>query len=167
MLRLVAYAALAFLTVACPGTAVTSGPKRVSEPLPELSGVDLNGEPLSTSDFVGDVLVINVWASWCDPCEAEQPELVRVAAAYTDRGVSFLGIDHTDQNAAALAFVRRFGVPYPSLYDPEGRFSGDLGYFALPDTYVIDAAGTIRFVIAGATNEEELSGLLDELLGDA
>ena len=164
--KLAAYAAFAVFLTSCTGdpSAMGSGPQRVADPLPDLTGTDLSGERLSTADFLGRVLVINVWASWCDSCEAEQPELVRVAERYASRGVSFLGINHTDQQAAALTFAERFDVPYPSLYDPSGRFSGDLGYFALPDTYVVDAAGTIRFAIWGATDEEELSGLLDELL---
>jgi thiol-disulfide isomerase/thioredoxin len=138
--------------------------RRVDEPLPVIAGEDLDGEPISTQDHLGRVLVLNVWGSWCGPCETEQPDLVRVAEAYEDRGVSFMGINHTDQLAPAQAFVRRFDVPYRSLYDPAGRTAADLEYVGLPDTYVVDADGTLRVAISGPTDEAQLSALLDEVL---
>ncbi len=141
-----------------------TGVREVFEPMPVLSGEDLRGKPLSSQDLAGHVLVVNAWATWCTPCEREQPALVQVADRYAERGVRFLGIDHADQQAAALEWVRRFDVPYSSLADPSGRFAGTLGYIGLPDTYVVDASGTIRFVVTGPTDAEQLSGLLDRLL---
>jgi len=119
---------------------------------------------MSTEDHAGQVLVLNVWASWCAPCEAEMPELVKVARAYANRGVTFLGINHQDQLAAARAFAERYDVPYDSFHDDAGRFAAKLGYLGLPDTYVVDAGGTIRLAISGPTTEEQLSALLDEVL---
>jgi peroxiredoxin len=90
---------------------------------------------------------------------------VRVAHRYSSRGVQFLGIDHMDQDAAAHTWIARYHVPYPSITDPTGKFAASLDYFGLPDTYVIDATGTIRYVIGpGATSESQLSGLLDQVL---
>lgn len=158
------------LLVACTrtGTESTATPVRsVSEPLPPLSGNDLDGSPISTGQFRGDVLVVNAWATWCTPCEQEQPALVRVAHRYADEGVRFLGIDHMDQDAAATDWVRRYHVPYPSIADPSGKFAGSLDYFGLPDTYVVDAQGVIRYAIGpGATSEPQLSQLLDQVLAD-
>jgi thiol-disulfide isomerase/thioredoxin len=145
-------------------TAGTTVVRRLDEPLPTLAGDDLDGGPLSTDDFRGDVLVLNVWGSWCGPCETEQPALVRVAERFEADGVSFMGINHTDQVAQAKEFVRRFDVPYPSLYDPAGRTAADLGYVGLPDTYIVDRDGTIRVAINGPTDEAQLTALLDEVL---
>lgn len=138
--------------------------RRVADPMPALSGEGLDGAPLSVADYEGQILVVNVWATWCGPCEAEQPELVRVANAYAGRGVAFLGINHADQTAGANEFVRRFDVPYPSLSDPAGRIAASLGYVGLPDTYIVDAGGTIRIAINGPTTEAQLTALLDEVL---
>jgi thiol-disulfide isomerase/thioredoxin len=154
--------------VACTrgqATEADTGVRSMSEPLPVLQGEDLQGNQISSADFAGRVLVVNAWATWCLPCEQEQPDLVRVAQRFADRGVSFLGINHMDQTAAAKEWVRTYHVPYPSIADPSGRFAASFDYFGLPDTYVVDATGTIRYAIGpGATTEAQLSGLLDEVL---
>jgi cytochrome c biogenesis protein CcmG/thiol:disulfide interchange protein DsbE len=109
-------------------------------------------------------LVINVWADWCGPCRKDQPQLVRLADRYHEDEVRFLGINYQDDRDAARAWVEEFGVPYPSLYDPSGRTAVDLGYPFLPDTYVVDRQGTIRWVVFGASDEKELQDLIDDLI---
>jgi thiol-disulfide isomerase/thioredoxin len=137
--------------------------RTMDQPLGTLSGDAVAGGQASSADAAGSVLVVNVWASWCAPCQQEQPALVRVAHRYAGR-VAFLGVNYGDGTAAASAWVKRFKVPYPSLYDPSGKTAATLGYVGLPDTYVVDPGGTIRFAISGATTVEQLSGLLDQML---
>jgi thiol-disulfide isomerase/thioredoxin len=155
----------------CTSTSPTNGnPSRVvtrtDEPLPVLEGRTLDGKEISTRDFAGRVLVLNVWASWCGPCTAEQPALARLANRYEDDGVSFLGINHANEKREAIAWAENYDVPYPSLHDPNGAFADDLGYPYLPDTFVVDASGTLRVKIFGETNEQELGQLIDEVLAD-
>jgi peroxiredoxin len=140
--------------------------RAVAEPLPTLEGEDLQGNPLRSEDFRGQVLVVNAWASWCVPyCAQEQPDLVATATRYRDQGVRFLGINHADQRASAQEWVRHYDVPYPSLYDPSGRIAGLLGYYGLPDTYVVDPSGTIRYVIGpGPATAAQLSAAIDDVL---
>ncbi|MGE5225996.1 MAG: TlpA family protein disulfide reductase [Planctomycetaceae bacterium] len=140
--------------------------RTMDRPLGTLSGDAVAGGQVSSADAAGTVLVVNVWASWCGPCQQEQPALVQVAHRYAGR-VAFLGVNYEDQTAAAGAWVRRFKVPYPNLFDPSGRTAATLGYVGLPDTYLVDPGGTIRFAISGATTAEQLSGLLDQLLASA
>ncbi len=90
--------------------------------------------------------------------------LVELAGRYEGEGVRFLGINHQDDRDAARGWIREFEVPYPSLFDPSGGFAADLGFPALPDTYVVDRQGTIRWVVFGETDERELSGLIDDVL---
>jgi DsbE subfamily thiol:disulfide oxidoreductase len=150
---------------ACVAGDSLAGVAEQDRPLPRLAGETLEGDPLHAGRYAnGDVLVINVWADWCRPCRREQPQLVRLAKRYADRGVSFLGINYNDDHDAARAWVEEFGVPYPSLYDPAGRSAADLGYPFLPDTYVVDRDGTIRWVVFGETDERELAGLIDDVL---
>lgn len=155
---------------ACTGTGgdasdAGTSVRAVDEPLPTLSGPTIDGRQISSQDFLGKVLVVNVWANWCTPCQLEQPELVQVAKRYANQGVRFLGIDHQDQDAAAKAWVESYHVPYPSIADPTGKFAASLDYFGLPDTYVVDRTGTIRYAIGpGPTSATQLSGLLDQVL---
>lgn len=167
MHRLLGSACLALLlATACRGGEDSIfGVAKMDEPLPRLAGETLDGDRLNASAYAdGSVLVINVWAYDCAPCRREQPMLVELARRYEGDGVRFLGINYRDDLDAARAWVTEFDVPYPSLYDPNGRTAVDLGYPALPDTYVIDRNGTIRWVVFGETNEEELSGLIDGVL---
>jgi thiol-disulfide isomerase/thioredoxin len=138
------------------------------EPMPDLQGTTLAGGHLSTSEFAGKILVVNVWGTYCGPCERETPALVRVYDAYRGRGVAFLGIDHNELDlAGARTWWKAHDVPYPSLYDPQGRFAFDLDYIGLPSTYIVDREGTIRFQIPGETSRGQVSSLLDELLAGA
>jgi DsbE subfamily thiol:disulfide oxidoreductase len=142
-----------------------SGVAKQDRPLPRLSGETLDGDDLDAAAYAdGSVLVINVWADWCDPCRLEQPMLVDLADRYHDDGVRFLGINYQDDRDAARAWARQFDVPYPSLFDPSGTSAADLGFPWLPDTYVVDRGGTIRWVVIGETDERELAGLIDDVL---
>src|SRR5262245_32751457 len=161
-----------FAFAACTSTGDTASDggtsvRAVDEPLPTLNGPTIDGGQISSQDFLGKVLVVNVWANWCTPCQLEQPELVQVADRYAAQGVRFLGIDHMDQDAAARAWVESYKVPYPSISDPTGKFAASLDYVGLPDTYVVDRTGTIRYAIGpGATSAAQLSGVLDQVLAD-
>ena len=149
----------------CTGDDSVVGVAEQDEPLPRLAGKTVDGGHLDARSYAdGSVLVINVWADWCAPCRREQPQLVRLADRYEDEGVRFLGINYQDDRDAAKAWIEEFGVPYPSLFDPSGRSAVDLGFPALPDTYVVDRAGTIRWVVYGETDERELADLIDDVL---
>jgi cytochrome c biogenesis protein CcmG/thiol:disulfide interchange protein DsbE len=152
--------------VAAVAPACSAAQGEVSGALPALEGESVvDGSPLSSEDFAGDVLVINAWATWCVPCRTEQPALIRVFDAYRDRGVSFLGIDHLDDRASATHWIEEeFQVPYPSLFDPAGEFAAKLGYPGLPATFVVDETGRIRFRRFGPITEERLIGMLDRVL---
>ncbi|MBA3363619.1 MAG: TlpA family protein disulfide reductase, partial [Actinobacteria bacterium] len=109
---------LAVLTSCSDGDSVL-GVAQVDQPLPSLSGETVDSEHLDAAAYAdGNVLVINVWANWCDPCRREQPMLVDLADRYHDDGVRFLGINYQDDRDAARGWIREFEVPYPSLFDP-------------------------------------------------
>ena len=155
---------LAVLTSCSDGDSVV-GVAQVDQPLPSLSGETVDGEHLDAATYAdGSVLVINVWANWCDPCRLEQPMLVELAGRYEDDGVRFLGINYQDDRDAARGWIREFDVPYPSLFDPSGTSAADLGFPFLPDTYVVDREGTIRWVVFGETDEQELARIIDDVL---
>jgi thiol-disulfide isomerase/thioredoxin len=129
-------------------------------PAPQLSGTTLEGERLDIADYRGQVVVLNVWASWCPPCRAEAPNLIEVAEATKDAGVQFIGLNVKNDRDEALAFERKQGVPYPSLHDQPGvlltRFR-TLVPQVPPTTLLLDREGRIagRF-IGGVTTRELL-----------
>lgn len=135
---------------------------------PELQGTTLDGNELALSDWFGHIVVLNVWGSWCGPCRAEAPDLVRVAHETADRGARFLGIDTRDIPAAARAYVRHYGLPYPSLSDPGGQvlvnLNGIIPISAIPSTVVIDPDGRVAARVVGPTDYATLRGLIDDLL---
>lgn len=133
----------------------------------EVSGTTIDGEQVALSDYVGKVVVVNVWGSWCAPCRAEAPMLSEAARDLEDKGVAFLGIDSRDPSeAAARAFVRRFDVPYPSIYDQQGRtllaFRGTLTPNSVPSTVVIDKEGRVAASVLGEITRTTLYDLVDE-----
>lgn len=141
------------------------GVVEMDQPIPDLTTVDtVSGDPLPPDAFEGSATVINVWANWCEPCRQEQPALLATQARYADQDVRFVGINYNDDLELARRWVDDFDVTYPSLYDPQGRTAALLDYPFLPDTYVVDAAGTIRYAIYGETDADELSGLIDDVL---
>jgi cytochrome c biogenesis protein CcmG, thiol:disulfide interchange protein DsbE len=142
--------------------------RQMSSKAPDVGGQGLDGQEHAIADARGHVLVVNVWATWCGPCQDELPTIVRTAHTYAGRGVRFLGLDYADDSAQAREWVRSYGMPYPSISDPSGRFADDLGFVGLPDTYIVDRTGTIRYWLAGAIDdpakEKMFTGLLDEVL---
>jgi thiol-disulfide isomerase/thioredoxin len=129
-------------------------------PAPNLSGTTLSGDRLDVSDYRGQVVVLNFWASWCPPCRAEAPNLVEVAETTKAAGVQFVGVNVKNARDEALAFERKQGVPYPSLHDQPGvlltRFR-TLVPQVPPTTLLLDRQGRIagRF-IGGVTTRELL-----------
>lgn len=159
--------ALALLATACSGSAGADDPlgaKAMNEPAPALAGDTVQGGTVALADFQGKVVVVNFWATWCAPCRNEQPQLVQLSNEYRDQGVEFLGVTERDDTAKARAWVKEFSVPYPSIVDEPGAWADDFAFFGLPDTYVIDRAGVIRWSVFGQTDGDQLRPLINQVL---
>jgi len=143
-------------------------PPEERDQAPEITGTSLDGDPISLDDFVGKVVVINVWGSWCAPCRAEAPVLRQVSNENRRRGVRFLGIDVRDQQAAALAFESHYKIRYPSIFDPSGetllQFQNTIPPSAIPSTVVVDRDGRVAARIVGPTTYSQLSDLVDQVV---
>ncbi|MEU0637216.1 TlpA disulfide reductase family protein [Streptomyces albidoflavus] len=139
---------------------------------PAISGETLDGATFDLADHKGKVVVVNVWGSWCAPCRAEAPNLVKVAEDTADQGVQFVGINTRDSNKGpAIAFEKDYEVGYPSLYDPQGkqilRFPrGSLSPQAIPSTVVIDRDGKIAARTLQAVSEKQLRAMIDPVLAE-
>ena len=126
----------------------------------EVSGTTLTGAPLSLDRYAGKVVVLNVWGSWCSPCRKEARLLAGAARELQADGVAFVGVNTKDSSPdQGLAFERRYGVPYPSFFDPSGRtllaFRGSLIPSAIPSTVVLDPQGRVAASILGAVPSQQ------------
>ncbi len=124
-------------------------------PAPPLAGASLStGTRVSLASYAGRPVVLNVWASWCGGCIHEAPTLRSFTRAHPR--VAVLGINTLDSKAQAQAFARRFGLGFPSIFDPHGRLFVRLHSPGLPATLFLDRRHRIVFGIAGAASRAQL-----------
>lgn len=123
-----------------------------------------NGQTVSLPDFKGKLLVLNFWASWCQPCVQETPSLSQFAQQFADKGVVVLGVSVDKDQRAYNAFVQRFHPAFLTVR--ENKLHEDFGTFMYPETYIIDAKGKVVKKIAEAAdwNDPQLAQYVNSLL---
>jgi len=128
----------------------------IGKPAPAFSLNQLHkpDRTLATADMKGQVWLLNVWASWCVSCREEHPLLVELARA---KLVPIVGLNYKDEPAAGIKWLSQFGDPYDlSIVDRDGRVGIDFGVYGVPETFVIDKQGTIRYKQIGPVTVEAL-----------
>jgi cytochrome c biogenesis protein CcmG/thiol:disulfide interchange protein DsbE len=103
----------------------------------------------------GTPVLVNIWASWCGPCETETPDIVAAHAAWGDR-VRFIGVDAQDERSGAIEFLARQHVTYPSVFDPSNAIAISFGLFSPPATLFFDAEGTLVKTVPGQISAHDL-----------
>ena len=116
--------------------------------LPLLTGAP--GTRASRSGLLGEVRLVNVWATWCPTCLAEHGELMRIRR---ETGLSIVGISYKDDSSQARAWLKEYGDPYDfNVVDANGDLGVDLGVYGAPETFLVDAVGVIRYKHVGDVN---------------
>jgi len=135
--------------------------------MPPISGTSLDGDSVSIPELAGKVVVLNSWASWCGPCKEETPTLVAASKKFSADDVAFVGLDVTDETAAAKEFVAKYGVTYASIVDADGKALATLPGVppqALPNTVILDREGKLAVRIIGAVPPERFDALVQGVI---
>ena len=130
-------------------------------PAPDFTLPTLDGDSLSLSDFRGQAVVLNFWATWCPPCQAEMPELQETYTKYSAGGLVVLGVNQAEDRASVQAFMQERGLTFPVVLDEQYDASQQYQVNSLPTTFFIDRDGIIRDIVIGQMN----AALLKQKLG--
>lgn len=157
---------------AAPDGATTGGMIPAPRPgflAPDFTLPDAEGNLTTLSELRGQAVLVNLWASWCTPCQAEMPAMQRVYAEYQDQGFTILAVNATQQDsqAAALQFAAEKGLTFPILFDLDGSVARSYQMSALPSSFFILPDGTINEVIVGGPMAEALLRVRVEQLLEA
>ncbi len=158
-------AVLALLTLLAYG--FTRDPREITSPLigkvaPPFTLTLFGGGRFDFETHRGKAVVVSFWASWCVPCREEAPLLEAAWRAYRDRGVVFVGVNVQDQEQAARAFIKEFGLSFPNGPDPEGRIAVDYGVYGIPELFFVDGNGQITYKHIGAIGKRLLQAKLED-----
>jgi thiol-disulfide isomerase/thioredoxin len=131
-----------------------------------MSTLEITSQNFESTVDGNDIVVLDAWASWCGPCKAETPALVKVENSVAASGVDFVGIDEGDDPASARTFLRSVGSDYPNLIDADGRLLARLTMLppALPSSLVLDRKGRIAARVVGPTTAAEVTEILRQVL---
>jgi cytochrome c biogenesis protein CcmG/thiol:disulfide interchange protein DsbE len=137
----------------------------VDKPAPSFALASLNGRKVVSLESVrGQPVVLNFFASWCDSCKVEHPQLIEEWQHYAPSGVRFFGVMYQDTRSGARGFLRTYGGGWPVLDDTSGATAIDYGVTGVPETVVIDRRGVVVDKEIGEIQPEKLSRELDVLL---
>ena len=139
-------------------------PLDVGSEAPAFTATDLQGRPVSLADLRGQVVLLNIWATWCGPCRAEMPAMERAYQKHGPSGFAVLAVDVQERDPEVLAFLREVGATFPSAMDTTGEASRTWRAVGLPTSFLIDRQGIIRDVRVGPFTDEMLEERVSRLL---
>jgi len=142
------------------------GQMRFGEQAPDFTLMTFDGKQYHLSELVGKVIVVNIWASWCKPCEQEAPDLEAAWRYYQPRGdVIFLGVAWTDTDEKSKEYLEKFDVTYPNGPDLGTRIYQVFRATGVPETYIIDRQGILAYArLSPFMNLDEIKAVIDPVL---
>lgn len=157
-------AVLAVLAVAALREEPVRSAPLVGQPAPDFEIPLFAGGTLRLSQLTGQVVVLNFWASWCIPCREEAPLLEWAWRRYREAGVVVVGVNLWDTDRDARAFLQEFGQTFPTGPDASGRSAIAYGVTGIPETFLIDRAGVIRWTWKGTLTKELIVQAIETLI---
>lgn len=140
----------------------------IGQPIADVALIDLEGLPVALSDFAGNPVLLNLWATWCPPCRAETPFLQSLHAAHEGEGLRVVGVtvDSEIARQAVDEFLADAGVEYAQWLDPDMVSMDTYGVIGLPVTFLLDREGIVRFARMGPVSESDpvFEAALEEIL---
>jgi cytochrome c biogenesis protein CcmG/thiol:disulfide interchange protein DsbE len=128
-----------------------SRPKHIGDTAPDFTLQD-SDRKVTLSDYRGQVVVLNLWASWCPPCVEETPALIAMQQRLKDKGVTILAVSIDEDGDAYHRFIKEHGINFITVRDPDRKAANLYGTFGWPETYIIDRKGVIRRKFIGAAD---------------
>lgn len=145
-------------------TSVAAGPAEVDAPAPGFTLPGLDGGSVALADSAGKPVMVNFWASWCNPCRKEFPLFRAAQEKYAQQGLTIIGVSYKDIPADARAFVADQDAQWSFARDPEGKLAEAYGVRAVPQTFFIDPDGTIVSRVFGITSAKDLDAEIRKIL---
>lgn len=136
------------------------------DPMPEAAWPNLQGQLVRVSELAGRPVLINAWATWCPPCKAEMPDLVKYYEAHKGQNFTLLGIESGEPEAEVSAFIKEYGLTYPVWPDPDQAALHAFKEEYLPSSYLIDPQGQVRLIWSGPASLESLEQNITPRLED-
>lgn len=149
------------------GAVATTPAPIVSHPAPDFRLQDLAGAPVQLADLRGQVVLINVWATWCPPCRAEMPAIQAVYEQLRGRGFTVLAVNVREDADQVRSFMAQHGLTFPALLDSNGAVSALYQSRVYPSSYFIDRTGLVRAVYRGPMSRSVIAGTVEQLLAEA
>ena len=163
---------LAALAIACAATIAAAEPAIKAwgdKPTPQLATTWLDGKPVDLKDLRGRVVLVNFWATWCEPCKDELPALLKLKEQMAGRPFELLTVNYGEFPDKINQYLARSGIKLPVVLDTQNEVSKEWKVGGLPMTFLVDARGRVRYYVFGERtwNEGEPRKLVEKLLAEA
>ena len=141
-------------------------PVKVDFAAPELTLKDLSGKSVSLKDYLGSVVLVNLWATWCPPCREEMPTLQSFYEKYKADGFVLIAINQEETGNVVEPFVKEFGLTFPVWLDIDYQAQREFNTMNLPSSYVIDRNGRVRLMWIGGISKKNLEKYVPDLIDE-
>lgn len=161
---LILAAAVIYLARQPANTTTRLSPPQIGQPMPDLALNDLSGELVRLSDYAGQPVLINAWATWCPPCRAEMPLLNEYYLQHKGEGFVILAVNAGETHSLVDEFISQTGFNFPVLLDPDSESLSRMGVFSFPTSILVGRDGTVKKIHVGIITPETMQNEIAPLL---